>query len=181
VAACRRSSSLLARTAALKLAESKPLPPLPMAKLVDCLVKLGGIAEAQLTLRRHMPIQVLHMRASAHQPPTITFIACFPAQRQGESADKLCVKAANSTPCWTRQIPSKAQSMMGTVLSIAGEHHPPLLVDDHKHSFPGSALFKAFHARQDTQSRRESCGGETLRLVAECPHYTRDIGKRGVC
>ena len=97
MAACRRSSSLLARTAALKLAESKPLPPLPMAKLVDCLVKLGGIAEAQLTLRRHMPIQVLHMHASAHQPPTITFIACFPAERQGESADKLRVKAANST------------------------------------------------------------------------------------
>ena len=58
-----RTASLLARTAALKLAESKPLPPLPMAKVVDCLVKLGGIAEAQLTLRRHMPTQVLFMNS----------------------------------------------------------------------------------------------------------------------
>ncbi|BDA48578.1 probable exocyst complex component 4 at N-terminal half [Coccomyxa sp. Obi] len=66
-----RSSSLLARTAALKLAESKPLPPLPMAKIVECLVKLGGIAEAQLTLRRHMPTQVRNVILRALQQSQI--------------------------------------------------------------------------------------------------------------
>jgi hypothetical protein len=44
----------------MKLSEGKTPSRLPVAKLVDCLVKLGGIAEAQLTLRRHMPTQVSH-------------------------------------------------------------------------------------------------------------------------
>lgn len=42
----------------MKLADTKGPQRLPVAKLVDCLVKLGGIAEAQLILRRHMPTQV---------------------------------------------------------------------------------------------------------------------------
>lgn len=48
----------------MKLAEAKP--PMPMARLVDCLVKLGGIAEAQLTLRRHMPTQVALIPLLSH-------------------------------------------------------------------------------------------------------------------
>lgn len=38
----------------------KPAGPLPLAKLVECLQKLGGVGEAQLTFRRHMPTQVSH-------------------------------------------------------------------------------------------------------------------------
>ena len=58
------------RTASFRLGGNAPeapkLPaPLPLVKLVDCLVKLGGIAEAQLTLRRHMPTQA---RADAPRP-----------------------------------------------------------------------------------------------------------------
>lgn len=37
---------------------AKPAEPLPLAKLVECLQKLGGVAEAQMTFRRHMPTQV---------------------------------------------------------------------------------------------------------------------------
>ena len=33
--------------------------PISLERLVVCLASLGGIAEAQLTLRRHMPAQVL--------------------------------------------------------------------------------------------------------------------------
>ncbi len=35
----------------------RPAGPLPLAKLVECLQKLGGVGEAQLTFRRHMPTQ----------------------------------------------------------------------------------------------------------------------------
>ena len=41
----------------------KPAGPLPLAKLVDCLQKLGGVGEAQLTFKRHMPTQASHLRA----------------------------------------------------------------------------------------------------------------------
>ena len=34
--------------------------PISLERLVVCLASLGGVAEAQLTLRRHMPAQVLH-------------------------------------------------------------------------------------------------------------------------
>ena len=40
------------------LTEVKPAGPLPLAKLVECLQKLGGVGEAQLTFKRHMPTQV---------------------------------------------------------------------------------------------------------------------------
>ena len=36
----------------------RPAGPLPLARLVDCLQKLGGVGEAQLTFKRHMPTQV---------------------------------------------------------------------------------------------------------------------------
>ncbi len=40
------------------LAEGRPAGSLPLAKLVECLQKLGGVGEAQLTFKRHMPTQV---------------------------------------------------------------------------------------------------------------------------
>ena len=36
----------------------RPAGPLPLARLVECLQKLGGVGEAQLTFKRHMPTQV---------------------------------------------------------------------------------------------------------------------------
>ena len=41
----------------------KPAGPLPLAKLVQCLQKLGGVGEAQLTFKRHMPTQVIPLTA----------------------------------------------------------------------------------------------------------------------
>lgn len=42
----------------------KPAGPLPLAKLVECLQKLGGVGEAQLTFKRHMPTQASHRAPS---------------------------------------------------------------------------------------------------------------------
>ena len=41
----------------------KPAGALPLAKLVECLQKLGGVGEAQLTFKRHMPTQACHYSA----------------------------------------------------------------------------------------------------------------------
>ena len=46
----------------------KPAGPLPLAKLVECLQKLGGVGEAQLTFKRHMPTQ------ASHDSPATTII-----------------------------------------------------------------------------------------------------------
>ena len=47
------------------LTEVKPAGPLPLAKLVECLQKLGGVGEAQLTFKRHMPTQVQSLSGQA--------------------------------------------------------------------------------------------------------------------
>ena len=47
------------------LTEVKPAGPLPLAKLVECLQKLGGVGEAQLTFKRHMPTQVESLSVQA--------------------------------------------------------------------------------------------------------------------
>lgn len=44
----------------------KPAGSLPLAKLVECLQKLGGVGEAQLTFRRHMPTQASQHHALTH-------------------------------------------------------------------------------------------------------------------
>ena len=41
----------------------RPAGQLPLAKLVECLQKLGGVGEAQLTFRRHMPTQASQLKA----------------------------------------------------------------------------------------------------------------------
>ena len=41
----------------------KAAGPLPLAKLVDCLQKLGGVGEAQITFKRHMPTQARRPRS----------------------------------------------------------------------------------------------------------------------
>ena len=44
----------------------RPAGPLPLAKLVECLQKLGGVGEAQLTFKRHMPTQACCCGAIHH-------------------------------------------------------------------------------------------------------------------
>ncbi len=49
----------------------------------------------------------------------INILHAFPAKRQGASCRQAAVKGChNPNPCWTRQIQSKTQPTVGTVLSI---------------------------------------------------------------
>ncbi|CAL5223746.1 g6307 [Coccomyxa viridis] len=64
----------------------KPAGSLPLAKLVECLQKLGGVGEAQLTFRRHMPTQVRNVILRALQQSQVDKAAA--AAKTHEAAAK---------------------------------------------------------------------------------------------
>ena len=57
----------------------RPAGPLPLARLVECLQKLGGVGEAQLTFKRHMPTQVCppaqRLAVQTREPPPLQYTA----------------------------------------------------------------------------------------------------------